>query len=56
MLGPGYEAVELPLGRDSEGEVVATLVSRRRAEPTRRAVLYVHGFVAYFFQTHLADF
>ncbi|MEO3781834.1 alpha/beta hydrolase [Actinocorallia sp. B10E7] len=56
VLGPGYEAVELPLGRDSEGEVVATLVSRRRPEPTRRAVLYVHGFVDYFFQTHLADF
>ena len=56
MLGSGCEAVELPLSRDSEGEVVAPLVSRRRAEPTRRAVLYVHGFVAYFFQTHLADF
>ncbi len=56
VLGPGYEATELPLGGDFEGEVVATLVRRRRDEPTRRAVLYVHGFVDYFFQTHLADF
>ncbi|GAA2077500.1 alpha/beta hydrolase [Actinomadura alba] len=56
VLGPGYEAFRLPLGRDAEGEVVATLVRRRAAEPTRRAVLYVHGFVDYFFQTHLADF
>ncbi len=56
VLGPGYEAVELTLEADDEGEVVATLVTRRAAEPTRRAVLYVHGFVDYFFQTHLADF
>lgn len=56
VLGPGYEAIELPMGRDAEGEVVATLVRRRRPEPSRRAVLYLHGFVDYFFQRHLADF
>ncbi|MFG2003599.1 alpha/beta hydrolase [Spirillospora sp. NPDC048911] len=58
ILGPGYEAIELPLGNDAEGEVVATLVRRRCPgdEPSRRAVLYVHGFVDYFFQAHLADF
>jgi alpha-beta hydrolase superfamily lysophospholipase len=56
VLGPGYEAIELPLGTDEEGEVVATLVRRRATDPSRRAVLYVHGFVDYFFQKHLADF
>ncbi|MEU5881281.1 alpha/beta hydrolase [Spirillospora sp. NPDC047279] len=58
VLGPDYEAIELPLGSDAEGEVVATLVRRRGSgpEPSRRAVLYVHGFIDYFFQTHLADF
>ncbi|MFB4304244.1 alpha/beta hydrolase [Actinomadura sp. NTSP31] len=56
VLGPGYEAIELPMGHDAEGEVVATLVRRRGAEPSGRAVLYLHGFVDYFFQTHLADF
>ncbi|GAA0946622.1 alpha/beta hydrolase [Actinocorallia libanotica] len=56
VLGPDYEAVELPLGHDHEGAVSATLVIRRSPEPTGRAVLYVHGFVDYFFQTHLADF
>ena len=57
VLGPDYEAIELPMGRDAEGEVVATLVRRRGAESgSRRAVLYLHGFVDYFFQTHLADF
>ncbi|MGI8336291.1 alpha/beta hydrolase [Actinomadura scrupuli] len=56
ILGEGYEATVLPLGEDPEGEVVATLVRRSTAEPSRRAVLYVHGFVDYFFQRHLADF
>ncbi|GLZ07756.1 alpha/beta hydrolase [Actinomadura sp. NBRC 104412] len=56
VLGDGYEAIELPLGEDEEGEVVATLVRRRSTDPCRRAVLYVHGFVDYFFQKHLADF
>ena len=36
--------------------MVATLVSRRCDSPTRRAVLYLHGFVDYFFQMHLAEF
>jgi alpha-beta hydrolase superfamily lysophospholipase len=56
ILGEGYEATVLPLGEDAEGEVVATLVRRRAPEPGGRAVLYVHGFVDYFFQRHLADF
>ena len=56
VLGPGYTATVLPLGADDEGEVVAVLVTRRAPRPTRRAVLYVHGFADYFFQTHLADF
>jgi alpha-beta hydrolase superfamily lysophospholipase len=56
VLGPPYERHTIELGTDDEGPVVATLVRRRADQPTRRAVLYVHGFVDYFFQTHLADF
>ncbi|HET6530961.1 MAG TPA: alpha/beta hydrolase [Actinoplanes sp.] len=56
VLGPPYERHTIDLGRDDEGPVVATLVRRRADTPSRRAVLYVHGFVDYFFQTHLADF
>ncbi len=54
VLGAEYESIRLTFDDDAEGEVVATLV-RRRAEG-RKAVLYVHGFVDYFFQAHLADF
>ncbi len=56
VLGPPYEREIIDLGRDDEGPVVATLVRRRAERPTGRAVLYVHGFVDYFFQTHVADF
>ncbi|WP_433793747.1 alpha/beta hydrolase [Actinoplanes sp. CA-252034] len=56
VLGWPYERHTIELGSDDEGPVVATLVRRRAQTPTRRAVLHVHGFVDYFFQTHLADF
>jgi alpha-beta hydrolase superfamily lysophospholipase len=56
VLGAPYQARTLKLPDDDEGRVVATLVRRRATHPTRRAVLYVHGFNDYFFQTHLADF
>jgi alpha-beta hydrolase superfamily lysophospholipase len=48
-----YETTVLRLPPDFEGEVVATLISRRAG--SSRAVLYVHGFTDYFFQDHLAD-
>jgi alpha-beta hydrolase superfamily lysophospholipase len=56
VLGAPYERRTINLPSDDEGEVVATLVRRRVSQPTRRAVLFVHGFVDYFFQTHLAEF
>jgi alpha-beta hydrolase superfamily lysophospholipase len=56
VLGAPYEQRRIVLAPDAEGEVVATLVSLRAPAPTRRAVLYVHGYVDYFFQTHLAEF
>jgi alpha-beta hydrolase superfamily lysophospholipase len=56
VLGEPYERRVIDLGRDDEGPVIATLVSRRAEQSDGRAVLYIHGFVDYFFQTHLADF
>lgn len=55
ILGADYEVRTLSLRPDEEGDVVATLVRRALPGGSRRAVLYVHGFVDYFFQTHLAD-
>lgn len=59
LLGPDWQALTLPLTPDRAGPAVATLVRRvpaaERPEPARRAVLYLHGYVDYFFQTHLAD-
>jgi alpha-beta hydrolase superfamily lysophospholipase len=54
ILGEGWVARTLPLPPDAEGEVVATLVCRDGDRLSRRAVLYVHGFVDYFFQAHMA--
>jgi alpha-beta hydrolase superfamily lysophospholipase len=56
VLGPPYQRRTIDLGTDDEGPVVATLVSRPADRSTGRAVLYVHGYTDYFFQTHLADF
>ena len=60
ILGDGYTQQVLELGADPDGEgpIAAVLVRRepRTGEVARGAVLYVHGFSDYFFQTALADF
>jgi len=54
-LLPGFEALALPAPDDYDGSVVATLVRLPAPAGTRGAVLYVHGFVDYFFQRHMAE-
>jgi alpha-beta hydrolase superfamily lysophospholipase len=54
VLGEPWLAETIGLAPDEEGPVVATLVSRRAERPTGRAVLHVHGFADYFFQTGYA--
>lgn len=56
VLGEPYVAETIELPDDDEGTVVATLVSRQAEAPTGRAVLHLHGFADYFFQTSAADF
>ena len=58
VLGEGYEQQVLELGDDpdGEGQVVGTLVRREAPSKPIGAVLHVHGFTDYFFQTELADF
>jgi len=55
ILGEPYLAETIGLPPDDEGAVVATLVVRRAATPTGRAVLHVHGFADYFFHTAYAE-
>ena len=54
-LLPGFEALELRAPDDYDGRVVATLVRLPVPEAPRGAVLYVHGFIDYFFQRHMAE-
>ena len=67
ILGDGWESRTVTLRPDEQGDSVATLVRRTAVgreggtgpsgrPRSRRAVLYVHGYVDYFFQTHLGDF
>jgi alpha-beta hydrolase superfamily lysophospholipase len=50
----GFEAKTLEFPPDYDGAVVATLVRLPVGGAPRGAVLYVHGFVDYFFQRHMA--
>lgn len=52
---PGFEALDLPSPDDYDGRVVATLLRLPVPEAPRGAVLYVHGFIDYFFQRHMAE-
>ena len=54
---PGYWQQTLPLGKDphGEGDLVATLVRRGEPGGSRHAVLALHGYTDYFFNTELAD-
>lgn len=55
VLGEPYRSEVIDLPPDEEGRVVATLVHRAAGVPTTKAVLHVHGFADYFFQTGYAE-
>jgi alpha-beta hydrolase superfamily lysophospholipase len=55
LVLPDCDATVITLGRAEDGDLAATLVRRLAAAPSRRAVLYLHGFVDYFFQAHVAQ-
>jgi alpha-beta hydrolase superfamily lysophospholipase len=56
VLGTPFETRTIALRPDAEGAVTATLVRRATDHPSDTAVLYLHGFVDYFFHPHVADF
>lgn len=54
-LGSGYEQKTLNFVDDYEGKVTATLIRKKAEIVTTQAVLYIHGFIDYFFQTEMAE-
>lgn len=54
-LGNGFQKIVIPLADDFDGKQHCTLVFRKSNTPNKKAILYVHGFIDYFFQTELAD-
>ena len=55
ILGSGYEQLTLNFPNDYDGQVIATLVRKKAKTSTVKAVLYIHGFIDYFFQTEMAE-
>lgn len=55
ILGQGFEARVFHQPDDYEGKVVTTLIRKHGPEKSLSAVLYVHGFNDYFFQTEMAE-
>lgn len=51
----GFSTQKLALNTDFEGKVEATLIERKSKSKSKKAILYIHGFVDYFFQNHMAD-
>lgn len=48
-----FQTIHLP--DDYEGKVVATLIKSKANASRKKSILYLHGFIDYFFHDHLAD-
>jgi len=55
ILGSGFHAITISQPDDYEGKVVCTLVRKSAPEKRTKAILHVHGFNDYFFNTELAE-
>ncbi len=54
-LHQDYTSQTIKLTPDYEGEVTATLISSKFNLGNRRSVLYLHGYIDYFFHPHLGE-
>ena len=54
-LGDEYEKITIKQLDDYDGEVFVTLIRKPCAVPSKKAVLYIHGFIDYYFQTEMAE-
>lgn len=55
ILGNGFRQATIVQPSDYEGSVTCTIIRKQTAEPSKKAVLYVHGFNDYFFQEEMAE-
>lgn len=54
-LGDGYECRTVLQADDYDGKVVCTVIRKMCASPSHKAMVYVHGYNDYFFQSELGD-
>lgn len=55
ILGEGFEQICIEQPDDYEGKVIFTLVRKKTKVKTEKAILYIHGFNDYFFQSEFAE-
>ena len=55
MLGEGFERRVIQMPDDYSGKIVTTFVRFAPSDSVKRAVLYVHGYNDYFFQSQMAQ-
>jgi alpha-beta hydrolase superfamily lysophospholipase len=54
-LKNGYEYRQIQMPNDYEGKVISTLVRKKSNQETKKAILYIHGFCDYFFNTEFSE-
>lgn len=54
-LEKDFTSQTLSLSDDYEGKVVATLISCNQNTGKRKRVIYIHGYIDYFFHPHVAE-
>jgi alpha-beta hydrolase superfamily lysophospholipase len=54
-IDTNFDLEIIPLEDDYEGKVIATLIKSKANTGNRKSVLYIHGFVDYFFHPHVAQ-
>ena len=54
-LKNGFEYLTIQMPNDYEGKVTSTLIRKKSSQESTKAILYIHGFCDYFFNTEFAD-
>ncbi|CDF79086.1 lysophospholipase [Formosa agariphila KMM 3901] len=54
-LNTNFTTETINLNPDYEGEVIAVLIASKLNTNNRKSVLYIHGYVDYFFHSHYAE-